>query len=408
MFFALASWGFAWRRTYHFVSDQLNYQFPSFGFEANGTFSIELETKAEAKINIFLMRYEELQAKSANGISFAESCDEHNLRYLAELNYTSTKLHTWNSWNGTITKRDVYWIYLINCYTNRSNTKMTIDFQNPDSFLDYRDDHRGIVCFILCCLYIILALIWLANGLLHLNFMIPLHTLTTIMVITKAICLGLEAKQWELERIGLELSKENTLLSYVFFIVHYSLFWAIPVLIFSGWCTYNDKMNKDEVASTFLGIILMLVGVRCSDSEGSMGDTLLAMSFILVGFLWYLHQAAASLMLITKVIEFGDHPEIQNKLSLVTGYLEGIGSIIFVMFAGAFAASSSDVWPVVQTLTYEMAALAVIVVQMRHFLLKDEHAGVVYSEENEQQTEVLLRILEDPNEKEFVVLSNNL
>lgn len=400
--FFLVTLGVSWRKTFNFLFSGPEYQVATFGFRENAIFNIDVQTKNDSRMNLFLVKEAEMPPIKPQGtINFQNVCEE-SPPHISVINFTTSESSKRVEWNGTITEQGVYLVLAVNCM-NPTGVMISLNFQNPDSFLDYREKYTSLVYFALACVYIIISLIWIINGLLHPEFMIPLHTAATFMVITKAFYDGMEAKRWELEHIGDSLSRSQQRISKILCITHYTLFWSLPILIFCGWCTYN-KVGRYAI-SAISSSFLMTISFMLTFSNDAFVDVVIL--FMALAIVWYGNEVGTSLVLFIDVSNQTElYDGVRSKLQLVTGFLKGTMITVFLSISSCFVLDAAKCWPIAEEVSFEFAGLAIVVIEMRYFLLRREYTGEEKAEEC--NTEITMRMLEDPKGSEIVAVSNDL
>lgn len=395
----------AWKGRYMFSALSSGYQLPSFGFEENGTFKFTVRTSKGARLSLFLATSAEIRSKTYRGVKFVSSCKDPT-EHISLLNRTFREQAKTFEWTGKIATRNVYWPYFVSCEENVSNFDVYLEFGNPTSLIDYRDEHYSLLDLILCFVYAALATIWLVNGLAFSHFFIASHCLLGLVAATKALSMAISSRRWEDARIGNEVSLTTKLFGDSIIALHYTLLLSVPLLILSGWCTFIESYDPGQMGSIVGSAFVLVFGVMTVMEVTSVAEALVSMALIVFGFLWYLKNCTEVGILVGRLRSLEIAPgTAHKKVKIVASFGYTLAILIVCVLSACLGTMTFDMWPIVSSVMIEAGFVCLQIIEMKFFLLRDSYGGDALDGEDEDAS-VLLRVIDDPNGKGYAVISH--
>ena len=169
----------AYRRKFVIYTSKSQYELPSFGFDANGTYLIDIEDISpdlQSEIQIAFLNKKDY--KNHFFSFFPPSlCDLHNI-FRESINISHHTL------KGTFSKKTDLYPFIIRCDTVFEYLDFTIltEYHNPTTFLDNRmvKGIKGEMS--ICVLYFAFSIAWLANCFLNFHHQSGLHYCLTAII----------------------------------------------------------------------------------------------------------------------------------------------------------------------------------------------------------------------------------
>lgn len=231
-----------------------------YGFESNGTYSINVSNLDNPPVAFGLMTRESVQNAVSNG-DFCPYCDgtatgEIVTKY--QVGNTSVQL------NGTINKKGIYYIFFVRC--NRCNsyggkkTSLILDaeFKNANTYMDCRKKNLLVIFPLFTSLFGVVLVAWLINWFMNCGAKISIHYLFTACFILCFISKVADTVSLYYEK-GHHPSNGIFIFRKVFQVLFLaSMFFAI-IIASKGWCIIRPTIKIREVILPLIYIVLMLV-----------------------------------------------------------------------------------------------------------------------------------------------------
>ncbi|OHS92772.1 hypothetical protein TRFO_12332 [Tritrichomonas foetus] len=372
----------------------------SFGFTENSNFHFELSSNLPMKINIFLFSPSELHNVTSKQVH-ASCFNRYN--EIALLNKTSNVSKAQYFWNGTITSQNIYYPTLMICSDTFSSFAIRYKFVNSKYLIDFRDENNSIVYFSFCIVNMILGIIWIFNLIRYHEFSIPLNQFVAILPVIKSVSNALIASEWEQKKVTDDFSIKSHL-SFYCSTIFYVLLMSSTTFGFSGWCIYRMDVGIYEkmqvIGSSLFFVTGIMIGTLASDNFTALAPMLLTS----VGFLWYMKVNATYLATLVQLVESNiENERMKLRIKLVqkfSGTSFGLICLIMLVQSGAV---TLNMWPIAGTIVFESGVVAIEVVEIYFFMLRDQFKG-----ENEAiATNDTPIVLIEPQKQTFVIVSVN-
>ena len=374
----------------------------SFGFTQNATFSIDITSARPSRFNIFLANIDRAQL---NYRKMRKTCRKNSsdVYLVSGLNYTNKRTSRTVSWNGTIKRRNVYYPIVVNCDRNESVYSLRMRFRNEDSLIDYRETCYSFIYVLFAGIHILLAIVWIINAFLFQQFFIELHCMFTALPILKSLSNMMKAKVWEERRIFEVISTKRLLPIRISQLVYTCCLLSVNSLALRGYGVLHTKYNVRDMLEAVVSSILLAYGIILTESLWSAEGTVIAVSMITAGFVWYIRTIGPHFLALIQVLNKPCHPLLEKKIRLLRNYITTtVVSFSAVLFVQS-CALAMDVYSTTETLIYELGLVLEESVQFYFFALRKEYEGVVVEQEDVQIVQI-----EDPEKTMFVALQDNL
>lgn len=357
-------------------SSALYLRLRSFGFEKDATFTINITTPNITKLIIFLVAEKNIFLRPNTEMEISTACAK-NPPYVSDLNSSLFKPSTSVSWTGSIKETNVYYPYVVNCNKNSTIYKIVTDFRNPFSHLDFRDNNYSILCTFISFLYTIITIIWIANGILHPKFWIPLHSGFAFVSSTKAVVCSLESKMWENRKLGIINYAENGSLHSFFIILHYTSFLSFPIFAMAGWCIFRDSMPLSEFLRIILCNLILVFGFWPSKYITSLKEVALSVVLLSIGSIVFLRIITDYIIMLSNLEErISDGQQVlKRKVSLVTRFTSsffffGLSYSIFYILSISF-----NLWDILGDIIIELGFVILSFIELYFFLIRQSYEG---------------------------------
>ena len=211
----------------------------SFGFEKGGTYSIDIfDTSARLTFN--LLNADQLQESHRNAlINGVMNCNNYqnfsDINGIADVNQP---LHI----EGVIPSKDIYTPTYVSCST-QYNFKLSIEYKNIDSYLDYRNKPFLIILPVFLGFFGLLFILWLVNWFVFFTLDVKIHYFLTACYSTIVIFMGIYYGYY------LNLKNKGTVSDaiyysyYVFDCLHTAIFLFTLLLASTGWYITTKKIE---------------------------------------------------------------------------------------------------------------------------------------------------------------------
>ena len=404
MFFVVVSCVCAWRAKYVFSAFLSGYQLPSFGFQENGKFRFVVKTAQSSTLSLFLATSSEIRSKVYRNVKFVSSCKDPT-EHIAILNRTYRKEGRFFEWTGTITEKAVYWPYFVNCEQNVSNVEVSLEFSNPQSLIDYRDEYYSLLSLVFCFVYVLITLVWLVNWLMYSRFFIALHWAMCLIAVTKAVVMAGSSMKWEDARLGNEASIWRKFFNMSMTVTHYTLVLSVPLLVLSGWCTFIEHYDVTQMGSIIGSGFVLVFGIMTVGEISSVAEALVSMILVFFGVLWYLKNCIEVGGLVTRLMSLEIAPGSGLlKVKMVSSFGYTLIVLLVIVLSVCFTTLTFDMWPIVSSAMLEIGFVALQLVEMKFFLFRNGYSGDIVEEED---ASINMRVIDDPNGKGYAILAHD-
>ena len=160
-----------YRKTFTIYTGRYKYELPSFGFDENGTYLIEIDNihDSDDPLQIAFLNKEQYKVQL---FSFIQP-------FICNLDCPKYEINsTFNQISGIMTESDVLYPFLLRCHDysfSAMKLKGHVEYKNPNSYLDNRL-RKGIVPqMIICIIIFLLLIVWIGNWFYNFNLQIGLH-----------------------------------------------------------------------------------------------------------------------------------------------------------------------------------------------------------------------------------------
>lgn len=394
--------------TYHLFNHDKIIKINDYGFTANGSFTLRLNTPNRTGFVIFFLGEEYSTFIRSSYISYNRICNESfpkdiYYRYYLQENKNSTITEVVN-------KSLVLVPFIANC--GQHQLILNVQFKNQYSFLDYREQSLPFIYATISFIYPVITLLWIINSIMYPQFHIKIHTAFAFTAIFKSLSLYLSSRVWYSRSLHDKCSLYLLLVSEVIFVFSHSFLFVVNSLAVSGWNTFRERITFDQVMNSCLvscWFFIMLSICRCT-SYSFILIPLYSMA-LLVGCIYgqmiYSDIVAAFHFIQLNSIP-GSNPMMPMKIGLVirfSGYVS-LWMVLFLFVITYFMVC--DVPRYIQNTIYEIFVLCVYIIDFVVFRFKKEYEPYYEPEEDEEKivepVKQQLIMLKEPNDEWYSML----
>ena len=375
MFLLCVSPAVAFSKKIKVQSSHLFVVLPTFGFLENATFSFDISTAAESRVQAYLVPSDDLTLKKLTSRQFLMVC-QNQTNHVSDLNMTNTSVGTRVHWTGKVRDMSVYYPILVNCVSNRTVYEVSMKFQNPGSLIDFRHEPYPMSYIGTGLLHAVCGLSWIVNIMWFPQFHIPLQYILAVMPVLKAIVNTFQGAFWETRRTTDDWDPRIQSVNLSLRCLYTFIVLTSSALILSGWCTYRDDYGVRERMHIILSAAVLAHGLMYAASTESIIVTIISLVWIIVGFMWYAQLSTGYMIAIVRLLD-DDLPE-QVHLKVVLPKRFGILSLCamgMTILMKSFAATSFEMFPMIELLSFEFGVIGLEVVRMYTFMLRSSYAG---------------------------------
>jgi hypothetical protein len=218
---------------------------PSYGFVKGGTFRIRRLGENATEIGIYFLPVIYDSSFSAASLQLTHVCNQSFMEQpLLRAPRDS------DDWDGTVNSSMVVVPLITNCHSRR--VSVMVHFENPNTTLDSRELHVPELYATLMVVYLVLFLLFLANQLWFLNFLVVLHSGAGVCASLKAVGSFLYWRLWWGKGLTGEFSVEQHFAAEFFFIATHTAFFMLNGLVVVGLGTFRSRIPLEEVLTVFL------------------------------------------------------------------------------------------------------------------------------------------------------------
>lgn len=247
MFFCLIL-SIAYRSKFVIYTSKSQYEMPSFGFDANGTYFIDIlniPTDIQSQIQIAFLNKKEY--KNYFFKFFPPSiCDLQNIpKYYLNSSHHAIK--------GTFSEKIDLFPFLLRCDTIFEYLDLTVitEYQNPTTHLDNRMVKGINAQMFICILFFALSIVWLANLFFNFKSFNGLHNCITIIILFFMFSHML--RFCELQKLDKSDDSNGITNSRIIFSYFGATFLCLFFLIGSeGYCTLIDSLSNQRIFQDLL------------------------------------------------------------------------------------------------------------------------------------------------------------
>jgi len=369
----------------------------SFGFEVNGTFSVQVSMNKNSKSLIYL------STESINNGNFRDMCQISEKKQDLFFEY----LESGNKeivFRGNILKKGIYYLYIATCVRNVTVYTFNISFLNPDSRIDTRNEKLPSVFLFFSSVYACLFMVWVAYMNFYKIHWSPIQIAFMVQPLIKAVSANFNARFWIIHR---DHDPMPRILSYTYNfldVLYYSTFLSSYSFVCKGCNIFRKKFKFHEHVSVILASALMtsgIIGIPYVNSEVSL---IITLAITAIGWIWYLKIDVVSLIIMSKILD-----RIRYKKSLHLGiqnardFLIHSYSIAFVTFVTYISLFLSTTPASTCDIVIEIGFLVCSILQARFFLQRNPNP----MDDIEKSNSILPVFLREPASRSLVVLDNN-
>jgi hypothetical protein len=373
-----------------------------FGFEAGGIFRFDFESTPACNVRGLFLSERELAA--SNNSHFGLMCSEPGFS-IAAINFSGSIGERNGLWEGAVSERGVYTLFLWNCDRGRTAFRLTATMRNPSTHLGTRHVVMPGLYLMFCVVYSIMAFIWIVNPLCFLRFRVPLHTLFVLLPLIRAVSMAVSRRVWidlgasERPRLTAALS----LLGFAF----YSATLARISFACAGLSIYRRKVmlaERLEMIVTAMLVSASYLGVRYIVSIAS---DFLVIGMISFSSVWYMKQAAASAVLVTGLMkQMKGEPQVHAKVTLARSFVADSSITIVLTWTIWIIAIESECQKWLSATILEAGLMLNTAWQMKYFLLRKEYIEGVHEDPMKRKLAKRPMVLIDPVRSRLVVLTD--
>jgi hypothetical protein len=272
----------------------------TFGFEAGGTFRLVFESTRAGNIRGLLLSQSELAASNSSQFGLVWSGPGPSI---AAINFSGPVGEQGGVWQGTVLERSVYTLFLWNCDCGRTAFRLTATTLNPTTHLDTRHIVMPRLYLTFCVVYSIMALIWIVNTLCFLRFRVPLHTLFVLLPIIRALSMAVSRSVWVDLGISDQIRPWKTPSLYLLGVAFYSVTLAGISFACAGLSIYRRKVGFAEHIEMIVTAIFVSASYLGVEYIVSVRSAFLVIGMISFSSVWYIKQAAVSVVLVTGLMK---------------------------------------------------------------------------------------------------------
>ncbi|OHS95156.1 hypothetical protein TRFO_10635 [Tritrichomonas foetus] len=346
-----------------------------FGFSDNSSYNFSINNTNLKEIKIFLIK----NFNSRKLPQLENICNSKNNYFEYDSNQQISPLVKKSEfiWEGNVTHAGFYTPIIINCEKSL-NSKFDIfyQFKNQDSLLDTRDEICPMIHIFLLFLYMIVFLVWLANGLSHTSFRIPIHTLFCIQPIFKMISLKFLLDLWITKRVTESPPFWKEIVVHVCDFLNYSLLVSVITYAGAGICIYRNRFTIQDHFEIICSSSLLTVCLILIPFINSVKSIMFVLIITCIGLFWHLKLNVISLIISSRILEqMKGQPIVHSKINLSRAFVKS--SILCLLFTllGYVLTSSSYFSDSTSIITMETGLFIESILNLRFFLFRKIYAG---------------------------------
>ena len=370
----------------------------NYGFHPNGIFRVNVSLSKLSTIHFFLTNSKEFSRIKNDPLLFSKACTEMNAP-ISSLNITLRNSTSFFSWEVHILSSDIYTPLLIRCSDQLVlHYDITYFFQNPNSYLDSRDEEVPSTLITMSFIYDILTFIWFLSIFFYPSFSISYTFFLSILSPIKSISLVFRAST--LTNQGYSDSISNLQFFYTH-IINFVLIFLLTLLILlgcDGYGVFYESINYRKLCQRSI----IPIGLSLTFSLFGIFDVWLLLPFLLLPAIIFLFLYLESLLQFTNhlldLLANIDDDITINKYTLVYNF--SLSSQIFILIWLSFQSFAvlthmSNSYTVFIS---ELIEFSFYVLLMFHFIFRDSFKG-----EFTKREEINLCALEDPISHDIII-----
>jgi hypothetical protein len=312
---------------------------PSFGFESNGTYEINLSLPG------FAVAWERRDHPRDPGL------------------LCFNKSHETTTWSGIIPTRGTFIPLIAACSQFSGDLFVITNYTNPSGGGDYREKYTFELLRILGCIYPFFSFCWYLNCRFHPEFFIDIHHYMTLLPLLKSGVLFLEAELYRKRRID-PVDVAWSLIASV--LVHSSLFTVLTCAA-AGWCTYADRVKAGKVVSA----MILSFSFFASSALGNYYRIFVSVTSVTL-FVGLVVIAGMASKIVIRWLRSTDEV-LTRKYEMVLYFMFNVVVVCSGMGIANVVARLHHFWAIVRLSIIEGGCLALFVLQMRFFFYRQDH-----------------------------------
>jgi hypothetical protein len=375
----------------------------TFGFEAGSTFRFDFECTPPGHVRGLLLSPREMAA--SNSSQFGLMCSGCDFS-IAAINFSGSIGEQKSVWEGVISERGVYTLFLWNCELGRTTFCLTATTLNPLTQLDTHHIMMPQLYLMFCVAYSIMALIWIVNTLCFLRFRVPLHTLFVLVPIIRALSMAVSRGVW----VDLGVSERPrpwrmpalSLLGFAF----YTVTLAGISFACAGLSIFRRKVGLAELLEMIVTAMLVSASYVGVEYVISIPLAFMVMGMISFSTVWYIKQATASAVLVTGLMkQMKDEPQVLAKVTLARSFAADSSITVVITWVIWIITVESECQKWLSASILELGLLLNTAWQMKYFLLRKEYLNGVCEPPPNRKMAKRPKILIDPVRSVLVILT---
>lgn len=372
-------------------------QLISFGFVSGGKYEVNIESSAPSQYQAFLATNQDIANLYKSRKTIQAICTDPTI-HLSDINssFTSTNYN----WNGVLGQNNIYSLYVLSCGPNRTNFEVNLNFSNPNSLLDSRDEILPQMYMGFVVIYYVISIIWIFNAALFYNFRVPLHTIFLLLPMIRGISLSMSASYWKDKRT---MEEPPAYKSYVISILEFSFY----TLLFSGlafacagFCIYRNNLCSVDSAEIKASSAVLTASILITPVATNVIQAFFFIGLIAFSLMWYLKQIILSMNLISRLLQEGcQDPQVNAKVELSHKFVVTSFSTVFVTILLSSLATGMEMQKSICSMVLEFGLLFGVGLQLRFFLLRKQYCGVITEVIQKQKIVYQLRTIVEPKDQ---------
>lgn len=396
---------FLYRQTFNFSSYNPDTMLLSFGFHKGASFEVDASvTPSTQSFALLLANETESQALYRHRIPLQKVCANVESVGLSATSDGQTNIH----WTGTIPEDGVYNLFLINCGSGRSGFSLSVNYQNPNSHLDSRDDSAPYIYWVLSMIQGVLGTVWIMNGILFMNFRIPLHTIFCVLPMTRAVSLWVTSTKWnDLQTTGTYPFWKDVCQTSLEFIYYTLMFTGIAAAC-AGFCIFRNKFTRRDKREIVVSSALLTGGILATQHCPNFGYAIFGLGFTICNLIWYFKHSIINLIIATNLMKLmRKDPHVYAKVKLSRNFVVSSFSIIIGTLVLSLGAAGMDMQLCVYAVILESGLIVCTLLQLKFFMFRKQYSGDAEAP-REQQTLVEFPMIIEPRASYLVCMTTRV
>ena len=394
-----------YRHSFNYSSYNPDNMLLSFGFRKNGTFDINVTaTINPGPFSLLLATSDEAQKIYRHRSQLLRLCEAGGVALLNTSSLNGSAVQ----WKGSIKEDGVYNLFLLNSAHPRAVYSVEVDYQNPNSYLDSREDSIPQIYRILAAIQGLLGVFWLLNGLHYMNFRIPLHTIFCILPIVRMVSLFVTASKWDdLKATGTYLAwKEACQLLLEF--VYYTLLFVGIAAACAGFCIFRNKLGNKDTREILVSSAMLTFGILATQHCPNFGFAIGGLSFTIFNLIWYFKHSIINLIIATNLLKLmkGD-PHVYAKVRLSQNFVVSSFLTIIATLVSSLGAAGMEMELCVCAVILEGGLIMCTLLQQNFFMFRKKYSGDAEAP-REPETVVEFPIIVEPRRSYLACMTTRL